>query len=67
MSFTQGWPISFGVQSLLGFLAPFEIGYNEGQITTLEQKKRPLYYRIFNRMFHGLALSTIIQNYIQPT
>ncbi len=42
MSCNQGWPISFGVQSLLGFLAPFEIGYNEGQMTTLEHRSHIL-------------------------
>lgn len=34
LSSFQGWPISFGVQSLLLFLAPFEIGYSEGQISS---------------------------------
>ena len=34
LSSIQGWPISFGVQSLLLFLAPFEIGYSEGQISS---------------------------------
>lgn len=38
LSWIQGWPISFGVQSLLQFLAPFEIGYSEGQISSYLQE-----------------------------
>lgn len=51
LSSLQGWPISFGVQSLLLFLAPFEIGYSEGHISSYPEedgasKLCSLFYRL---------------------
>lgn len=56
MSCHQGWPISSGVQSLLGFLAPFEIGYNEGQKPPFEGETwvfSPAYYLTEEMFMHN--------------